>query len=540
MLRAARMLAAALLCGASPAAQVFGIWLVDEKAERKFAKNLTVIDGAALIVCEPVPGGGIHYDRGRNRIEYSPETNEVFVADPADPTWVPYEIEDGERKPNGRKAVLRVAGKYVERVGVLMADQSLYGLSREYGMRRARVEAHREARDAQDEGSAAWSWAHLQMLGEYESLRTWLARTAYAEAAEELGEVLEKERKRAKGEALEARLERALASVRIVPPPARLVEVAQAITGGELELGVAESEHVRIVFDRAGVNDELAQDLLAFAERAIDGFRRSFVDPYLAPDFPDHVPDHLFLELWIGPARLDWHERFYVDYYDHRWGDNKDKRLAVRGQTNRRAEPPEFLDYGKREDHDLLGVVAHRIGHVLADLHFNANVPGMQQDWLGEAVGYHIAFEYFGRNDETCYAFQEEHRYGGPPVSEGEQGLVEILLGERYVYNQLALDRGRSIDRLAPMTIVAMGDADLAKAWSLFDHVARNEGKTGQVWLRAACRLAREKGPGFVLDWREESARLFDTSPAAVFDEIEARWRAHAEAEQRAGVPKKR
>ena len=540
--RAARLLLfglAALLLTSLAQAQVFGIWLKDAKAEKKFKKNLTRIGGEMVIVCEPRAGMGLRFEPEKGLIHYAPGRNEVYVADASDPSWVPYEIVDGKLEPNGKKATIGVQGKYIAKVQILMRHQSLYGLSREYERRRGIVDELRDARDAAPKGGAEWMRQQVRLLGAYERLRSWLAGTTYTEASVDLVKEIAKERKRSKGEALEARLERALASIEAKPVPEKLVEVSQELTGGKLQFGLSESEHVRMVYDRAGVTEEQVEDLLEFAERAIDGFRRDFVDSYLDEEFPDHIPDRLFVEFWIGPDDLGFHERFYVEYYGLVWGQHKDKRLAVRGQTMKREQPPEFLDYGKREDHNLQGVVAHRLGHVLADLHFNANQPNMKHDWLGEALAHHISLEYFGRNDESCFAFQEKEKYGGGTKTGEVSGVGEVLLGERFFYHRLALDEGRKFERLAPMTIFSMEGSDLAKAWSFFDYVARVEGKRGQVWLREGCRLSQEKWPGFLNGWREFSAGLFELGAGEVFNEVEERWRKHAGGERDGVLPGK-
>jgi len=540
LLRAALGLAAlAFLTPAAPA-QVFGIWLSDTKAEKKYKKHLTQVGTDLVIVCEPRAGKGIRFDRDKGQINYSQERNEVFVADAGDPEWVPYVLlEAGRRKPNGKKGTLTIQGKYISKIQVLMPHQSLFGLSKEYGRRRALVEDLRGERDELPKGGAEWMRVNLRMLDAYERLRSWLAGTAYTEASEDLVKEIAKVRKRSKAEATDARLERALGSIKALPVPEKLVEASESITGGKVEFGLSESEHVRIVYDRKGVTEAQVEKLLRFAEKAIDGFRRDFVDPYLDADFPDHIPDRLFVEFWIGPDDKGWHDRFYTEYYKLRWGQNKEARLAVRGQTERRDDPPEFLDYGKREDHNLMGVVAHRIGHVLADLHFNANQPKMKHDWLGEAVAYHVSLEYFGRNDETCYAFKEEEKYGGGAKTTDVTGAGELLLGERFFYHRLALDEGRKFERLAPMTIFSMKGSDLAKAWSFFDYVARVEGKRGQLWLRDGCKQSQLKWPGFVNPWRESSASLLEVSPAEMFTVVEERWREYAGSQKDAYLPER-
>lgn len=515
-------------------AQVYGIWFKTPKAEKKFKKHLTPINGKQMLVCEPLQGIVLNRDTGQ--INYDQDNNTVYIARSDDPTYVPYVIEDGQKQPNGSKSTLRVGGKYIAGVTILMPRQSLLGLSREYKLRRASLDALIAERDAFKKGSRDWMAQQVRVLGSYEKLSSWLSRTTYTVAATKLQKEIAKQRKLGKGEAIEARLERALASIELKDAPPELLEASKQISGGKTEFAMAVSEHVRIIYDRAGVEGDQAEELLHFAETAIDGFRRDFVDPYLAPDFPDHIPDRPFVEFWFGPDDLTQHQKFYTDYYGLKWGGDLDRRLAVRGVTKRRDSAPEYLDYGKREDHDLMGVVAHRIGHVLAALHFNANAKEMKQDWLEEAVGYHVAFEYFGRNDETCYAFKGAgDDYAGRRAPGGNEEHV-LMLGERYMYNQLALEKGRRIDSLAPMNIYSMGDADLAKAWSFFDYIAHEEGETAQRWLRDVCELARSNPAKFIPTWRANSAKLWQLGEGEVFKTIDDRWRTYAESQQQEGL----
>lgn len=519
------------LLAASPSAQVFGVFFQDEDAAKGYRKSLVQWGDEQIVACEAWQG--LNYDPTTGVISYPPDSIEVLPADPEDPAELPYELEDGRRVPKRRGGTLSIQMADVSRIDLLIPGNSLYGLAHDYAQQRAELDELEEARDDLPRGGAEWNRAHLRLLSRYSALRSWLARSFWTAAVEDVDKEIERQRRRARRDAPEERLERALASVRAVETPEALAQACATITGGELEMGVVESEHLRIVHDLSTLPSETAQELATFAERIIETFRRDHVDPYLSEEFPDHIPDHAFLEFWIGPDRLDWHEAFYVEYYGETWGDNKEERLRVRGSYRRRADAPEFLDYGKREDHELYGVVTHRVGHVLSDLHYNAGVDAMKQDWLEEAVGYAVAFEHLGRNEETCYSFQAESRTrGGARVGGEDPRQLEVLMGERWLFNELALDEGRPIERLLPVPLWEMGDADLAKAWSFYDYLAQEEGVRGQQWLRAACELARSGDAQWVNQLRERGAALFEVEPARAFSHLEERWRAYAEDRQ--------
>ena len=99
-------------------------------------------------------------------------------------------------------------------------------------------------------------------------------------------------------------------------------------------------------------------------------------------------------------------EKMWEEYYHRSWGANRERRLQSKGTSALRSQAPYYLSYWRIQDRtDLEGTVAHRLGHSLADMHYNAGRRNGIQDWLQEAVGYHLSFEYLGRNSVTCFAF---------------------------------------------------------------------------------------------------------------------------------------
>jgi len=182
-------------------------------------------------------------------------------------------------------------------------------------------------------------------------------------------------------------------------------------------------------------------------------------------------------------------------------------------------------------DSDLEGMVAHELGHVLAQLQYNLSMTKpLAQDWLLEGAGFYVSLEFLGRNSVTCKQFKETH-YVHEKKKEGER---DMKLGLRDYYNALALDSGPSIDKLALKDLYSLDEADVAKSWSFFDFLVKKEGKEGQLFLRAACATSKDKAT-FIQKWREKANQIFAIDNGDVFKAIDTRWRAFAESGQETG-----
>lgn len=521
----------ALCCAASHAsAQVFAVHLKDEKSANKYKRNLIEIDGRQVLVGEG--RSGITYDPEKRNITYPPEGRfELFVADQDDPSEVAYRLEDGERVTRNRKLVLPVQGSHVERVTVLMEHQSLMGLAAEYRERQSQVADQEQLRDAHEQGTPAWFAHHRRMVAAQERLRSWLASTTFPSAAAKLATEIERQRKIVEADAVSARLATAVKAIRVVPVPERLVQASQDITGGTAKFRVMESQHIRITCLEE-VSEARVRGLLELGERVIAGFRADCIDPYLHEGLEDKVPDALFSEFWFGPEERSHHERFYVDYYGQRWGDRKEERLNSSGSRTHLFGAPEHLDYFKlTENSDLEGVLTHGLGHHLVSVHYNMNRRGFEQDWLSEGCALYLSLEYLGRNSVTCKAFAPPSRYVHEKGKEGEKTLQ---VGLRAYFNQLALEKGPPLDRLAVKKLFEMEDGDLAKSWSLYDYIVRKEGRRGQEFLRAGCQHSTA-GKEFIARWRTATEELWGVKGQDVFRLIDESWRTFASSTQDTG-----
>jgi hypothetical protein len=114
-----------------------------------------------------------------------------------------------------------------------------------------------------------------------------------------------------------------------------------------------------------------------------------------------------------------------------------------------------------------------------------------------------------------------------------------MQIGLRDYYNALALERGPPIEKLALKSLFELDDADFAKSWSFFDYLAHKESKNAQLFLRAACNMARNQDT-FIKDWRARAEEIFEAHGKDVFELLETRWREYAQAGQATGDSKRK
>lgn len=521
-----RIILSAVLLAVVPqiaAAQLVYVEFKDAKVAKRYAKNLTTYRGREVVIGEPKAGikcetGKVNYTGGAEA------KNVLYVGNPADPGFCPYKWENGERVKNGKQSELSFAGSDITRISYVDQLQTLAGLADEYLRRKAELDEIERTRDAQGKATREWFNAHGRLLGRYDSLESWLINVGYPDAAKKLHRAADKERKVAAKEATALREQTALGSIKQVPTPERLVEVAAEFAPGR-KFSVVESQHVRLVYLQE-LGDNRAQQLIELAEKVIEAFRKEFVDPHLGEDFDEAIPDKIFQEFYFGPEDLTAHENVLTKYYRGTWQNPKERSLAS-GGTRRRVAGL-YIDYWKlSEQNDLEGIITHGLGHNLCDIHFNRGRGGAQ-DWLEEAVGYYVSFAFLGRNSVTCFNWAER-RYDAPAPKEGEK---TVQSGLRGAFNDMAIKQGPTIEALAVKSLTEITDVDFAKAWSFFDWVATTQGKVGQKWLRATCLAASDRGK-FIQRWRKISEEAFGVETGTdVFGVLEQRWREFAESTQ--------
>jgi hypothetical protein len=346
-------------------------------------------------------------------------------------------------------------------------------------------------------------------------------------AAEGLERDIQKVEKKCDGRD-EERLATALESVREAEIPETLLEAAEEISLGAYEFHAQESQHLRLVAITDVSADRLAT-LLRLGEQVIDDFRSGSVDPYLDEDFVDQIPDEVALEMFLGPDEAQDHSQYVTRYYGLKMNTDSERALNS-GRWQFRRESPQALSIWRyRSGQNLEGLLVHAIGHMLCAYHYGTGIPGRTpQPWLSEALGYSLSLAYLGGNFTSCYA-EDQNRYSKPPRSQE----YPSVLGLRPYLQELALEQGTSVDALVIRPLSEFRDADLAKAWSLFEFVDQTLGRDGQVWLRAACGYGR-KPATMLQNWRPDTETLFDVDGGDVFRVVDEQWREFAQAESQA------
>jgi len=214
-----------------------------------------------------------------------------------------------------------------------------------------------------------------------------------------------------------------------------------------------------------------------------------------------------------------------TDWYGISWGNNQEQRIAALAGSYRRKIAPEYLEYWKLADQkDVEAIVAHDLGHVLSNLHWNANrTASTLPEFLSEGLGYEFAIEWLGRNSVTCKEFAPEPKYADPKGTKSA-----MLEGEIESYTRLALERGPSLDALVRKPLSGMADGDLAKSWSFLEYLLVDEGKKGQLFLRQLCDSISESGPS-TQKTRAVAEKAFGITGDDVFKVLDERWRRRAD-----------
>jgi len=509
-------------------AQVLAVFLNGEKAAKKFEDRVVLVNGRPAVLGEAKSGITVN----GNSISRDPKVMlELWVADPDDPSVEAYGADKkGEREAASKKTVLRLDNSHIpekDYATIVMRNESLPSLSREYGLRQELIASYRADRDEFDRTTTEWAAHHLRVVTAMEGLQTWLSNTLWPKYAERYGKEIAKEAKAHKGAAVRMRHDKALASLQTTEVPARLEELSQELSSGRDRFQVRETQHMRVYFVDALPPASVERALL-LGEEAIEGFRTQFVDPYLADDYADNIPDDVFLEFLFVPEDTESYTGYTNGFWGIDWTRDRERRLESTGGRVDGSKRNKYKSYWKLVgNQDIDGIICHQLGHALAGFHYGPN-GRIEQDWLSEALGYHLSFEFLGRNTVTCKAIEPERSGYVKPDRKASEGEKTVGEGRRDLYNAIALELGRPIEALARKPLYELDDADLAKSWSFYDYLARAEGKPGQLWLRSAGKHAHDE-KNFIANWRSDAAKILGVAEGEAFRAIDARWRAFAQ-----------
>jgi hypothetical protein len=518
--------AAAFAFAADADAQIYWVKLKDARTLKRFTANCIAVNGETVLVGEVK--AGVNYDGTKINYQGNDGNNEFWVVNSADPTAVPYDLVDGAHVANKVKnGVVSLKGKEIENIQFFARNKSLVAFAHEYAIRKAAVDAAQKRRDAEKQGATGWIFAQARFVSELQQLQAWCDATLFPEAAKKLQAEIDKQKKVVAKEATEKRLADAVASIKLVPTPARLVELGKTLMPGKV-IHVQESRHLRVTYVDE-ISDERVKELMELGEKIVHGFRLDCVDPFLGDDYQDTIPDAPIVEFWFGPDEKNAHQHVLTDWYGISWGNNQEQRIAALAGSYRRKIAPEYLEYWKLADQkDVEAIVAHDLGHVLSNLHWNANrTESTLPEFLSEGLGYEFAIEWLGRNSVTCKEFAPEPKYADPKGTKSapERAMLE---GEIESYTRLALERGPALDALVRKPLSGMSDGDLAKSWSILEYLLTDEGKKGQLFLRQLCDQIAESGPSSQKT-RAVAEKAFGVTGEDIFKVLDERWRKHAD-----------
>jgi hypothetical protein len=515
-----------LALGIRADAQVIFIHFKDEKLAKRYDEYLTTFQGQPALIGEPRDGITVNKEGVINYTSGGEAKNTLWMSDPAKPSNVPYEMKGAAKVAAKGGKTLSIPGDVIQRIGYVDRFLTLAGVSEEYERRVGLLKELRAERDAIKKGERAWFHVHGRVI--LDGLSSWLTQMGFAPAAKKHKADLERERKVVAKEATAAREKAALASVHAVETPDHLTEVAATLLGGKTKYNVRESMHGRIVYPTDKISDGQAEHALQLMEQLIEGFRRKFVDPYLDENYPDYIPDEVFGEFFFSHNTDEAYVGFFKDYYGLSFGnDHYEERIKMGGTFARTRDG--YLNYSRIMDQDDLdGRVAHVTGHWLAELHYAGGGFGAHHDWLQEAVGYYLSFEYLGRNTLTCFNWNT----GGYAKAAEKEGEKTVQSGQKGNFNDIALKIGPTFDQLVLKGLADFNDADLAKAWSFYDYVAKKLGRKGQDFLRQICMSAARSGKGYLERERAMLEEWFDVKGRDVYGYLDERWKEYAKTDQ--------
>ena len=523
-------LVALLLFGSSAYAQVYALEFKDQKYAKGYKKNLYEWNGRNVVLVEI--RGGV----GRNETGFTWKPNdrlEFYVQNQADPLDLAYKVDDeGIRKTKKKSLTIGISGDRVKGLSGFMRDESFLTLSLEYQRRLDLLERLKNQRDEAEEGSAAWFAPHDQLIRELDLLKLWLFQTGFFKASNKMERDLHREKKRS-SEAKTVRLDNAIASVKMVEIDPKLTEVAHQVGGATLEFHTQESTHLKFVY-HTGISDEQITRLAELGETVIDGFRTQFVDPYLDDKFKDHIPDDIFLEFFFSTDQEMHYEKLYEDYLGGSWGtgDNRRRRLKIHGSSAMMGKL--FVSYWLVDEQaDLEGMVVHQLGHRLAERNYMTR--GNMQDWLEEALGYYLSFNFLNRNSVNCVAFKPPPRkILGDTVASGgkkkkkkkeEDGTAAIMKGLRDVMAAVAIHSQTPTPQLLPKKQYDFDNEDTAKSWAFFTFLADEKGREGQEWLRGLSLMMGDED--FQAQLQELTKKCFGLEDGSPVEALEKEWEAY-------------
>jgi len=435
---------------------------------------------------------------------------------------------NGEKRERKKSLVLKLKGAQLATLVPFMMEEDFSSLAKEYQLRLNRLEELGIKRSGLKVKSPDWGRVQKTYLQELGSLSLWLGFTGYSDAVLRMDRKLSHEKRRGSNPGGQRLLD-AVETVHLVPVDPELAAAAVDIGGSGLKFRSVESRHMKIIC-HAGISDKQMIALAELGERVIEDFRAEFVDPYLGDGFRDEIPEEIFVQFFFSDDQARNYEHLYEQYLGGDWGSGKDREqlLSLNGKWIYFENT--LMSYWRTGPFaDLEGRVVHGIGHRLAALNYQIH-PG-SQDWLEEAVGYHLSLRFLNKNTTICFDLRPstisvgETTAHANAVDAGDRGFGGLFIGKRATMAADAVVCQEPFFRLIRLRKYDFDREEFSKAWALFTFLAEAKGRKGQDWLRGLTEIVDASDFHSLL--QEHTRDTFGYEHSIPLNELEQEWKAY-------------
>ncbi|MEQ8768448.1 MAG: hypothetical protein RL885_31375 [Planctomycetota bacterium] len=502
------------LAASAGEAQIYTFHFRDEKAMRPYGKYVFDRDGQNVLAGEVLTGVTF---RDNNISWPSSESHKIRIVllDPSSPVPAPYKLVGGQKAGMAGSRLAELTGKDVGSIKVLTRDYDLFTLAKAFEEKLAELDDLQSGLKEYRRGTDQMERAEKRLELRKARLIRWMSELGFGDRA-----VKNVDKKLRKVDAPKEIVKKA----EKIEVPEGLDALGKELLGESDLFAIMESPHCRITFSKQVIDEDRVKALLEFGEQVIATVRADFILAYDDESYEDWIPDECFQEIYFGPDDVKAYEQIYERFYRMSWGPQKEQMLKGKGTgvIRRKKGDIPYFSYWRAEDLDFEQIMAHRLGHSLADLHFNKWRRRESLSWLSEGFGYYLTLINLGRSTTFCRAMRTD-RYAGEEKSGGGAAY-----GGEDAIHQMALERDTPIDTLSGKDLSQMDEGDVAKGTSFFIYLMDNEGLAGQKFLRSGCEHASSTDKDWLEQWRKDTREIFGLpeggDPLRVLDERWEEW----------------
>ncbi len=516
--------------------QVFVAELANPKAREKFAKFLTEVQGERYLVGHVL--SGVTFDPATTKTSIPSGTKEIqFLAlDSARPE-LPLLIlnKKGKLEAVAKDRILRIAVSDLRPgspVRPILSHQTVVGLREEYLAKRDEILKLRARHEKAAKGSREDLALRRRLISDLASLARYCRSSLFSVAAVKVEEELKKERDLLRTVGERDRLLLSESSLAREPANPDLEKHGQALGRPGIKWEVWQTKHFRIVSADL-VPTATIRDALISGERALESWRSRFIDPYIATDAQDPVPEGVIAEWCLVHDDAEFAGKWFETYYAGKLPTPRDRALSLLGQTDRHLRGiPLVSQWRVTPEFDLEGNVLHILGHALVDILYRKDESLREPAWLREGLSYWLSFDQLARNTVTCVAF-EVSEYARAAKAEADKGELRTL---RTTFESLARESGPSVDALFRVKVSEMNTGALAKAWSFTDWILQTHPDKASAMFELCAWAGSREGPIDLNKLRPGLGKIFGVDDRDdLYGRLEKDWRAWTEAADVAG-----